>query len=66
MIRSASNDFLPDEGVVPYKDDQKKYGIKVVLTKWHHTNMTDKGPLLVKKEITKEVEKFLDENVGCD
>jgi hypothetical protein len=58
-------DFLPDPHVVPDEDEQRWHHIKVVYTKWHHTNMTDSGPSHVKKEIIKEVEKFLDENEGC-
>ena len=66
MIRSGHHDFLPDPKIVPDEFEQWQYRIKVVYTKWHHTNMTDSGPFLVKREIAREVNKFLDENEGCE
>jgi len=66
MIRSGMPDFLPDPGVVPDEEEQVRFRIKVIYTRYHHTNMTDSGPYLVKREIAREVKQFLDENQGCE
>lgn len=65
MIRSGMADFGPDPGVVPDEMEQVRYGIRVIYTKYHHTNMTDSGPPEVKKEIAKIVEQFLIDNERC-
>lgn len=66
MIRSESYpSFYANSGIVPDEDEQREHGIKVVHTKFHHTNMTDNGPVWVKKEISLIINQFLDENEGC-
>lgn len=61
ILSLRSNDWKPDPGVVPNDALCKEAGIEVVHTDAQHTEMSDRGPPMVRREIVGALEKFLDE-----
>jgi hypothetical protein len=61
-FRSKDPVFKPDPGVVPDEDVCKKSGITVVQTGYQHTDMSDRGPEVVKSTIQGMLDKFLDDD----
>ncbi|MBN9599820.1 MAG: alpha/beta fold hydrolase [Afipia sp.] len=58
-FRSTDPHFKPDPGVVPSDEECRKAGIKVVTTRYQHTDMSDRGPESLKVSIENELSKFL-------
>jgi hypothetical protein len=61
-FRSKDPVFKPDPGVVPDEDVCEKSGITVVQTGYQHTDMSDRGPEVVKSTIQGMLDKFLDDD----
>jgi hypothetical protein len=61
-FRSQDAVFKPDPGVVPDDDTCEKAGITVVNTGAQHTDMSDRGPDLLKSKIQGLLDKFLDDD----
>jgi len=59
-FRSKDPQFKTDPGVVPDKEMCDKAGITVVHTGFLHTEMSDRGPEMVKESIEASLDKFLD------
>jgi hypothetical protein len=58
-FRSTDPHFKPDPGVVPSDEICREAGIKVVTTRYQHTDMSDRGPESLKVSIENELSKFL-------
>ena len=61
-FRSEDAVFKPDPGVVPDDDICEKLGITVVHTGAQHTDMSDRGPDVLKAKIQALLDKFLDDD----
>ena len=61
-FRSQDAVFKPDPGVVPDDDICEKLGITVVHTGAQHTDMSDRGPDVLKAKIQALLDKFLDDD----
>lgn len=61
-FRSQDPVFKADPGVVPADDICEKAGITVIKTGYQHTDMSDRGPDVVKAKIQGLLDKFLDED----
>jgi alpha/beta hydrolase family protein len=61
-FRSKDPVFKADPGVVPDEDVCEKSGITVVQTGYQHTDMSDRGPEVVKSTIQGMLDKFLDDD----
>lgn len=61
-FRSKDEHFVPDAGVVPDDDECERTGIEVVKTGAQHTDMSDRGPEVVKEKIQKALDQFLNED----
>src|ERR1700726_2097109 len=60
-FRSKDPQFKTDPGVIPPKGVREKSGITVVQTGYQHTDMSDRGPDVVKSTIQGMLDKFLDD-----
>lgn len=58
-FRSKDPNFKTDPGVLPSPEQAKADGIDIVNTPFQHTNMSDRGPYLVKERIQATLDKFL-------
>ncbi len=58
-FRSSDPNFKTDPGVLPDPKQAKKDGIDIVQTKFQHTEMSDRGPDLVKEKIQATLDQFL-------
>ena len=56
-LRSA--DFAADEGVLPTKEDEKKFNMKIKFTKVKHNEMSDSGSDADKQDIINQIMRFL-------
>ncbi|QDM17510.1 alpha/beta hydrolase [Tardiphaga sp. vice352] len=61
-FRSQDAVFKPDPGVVPDADMCEKLGITVVDTGAQHTDMSDRGPDVLKSKIQGLLDKFLEDD----
>jgi len=61
-FRSKDPNFVPDPGVVPDDEECEKTGIEVVKTGAQHTDMSDRGPEVVKEKIQNALDQFLSED----
>lgn len=61
-FRSQDAVFKPDPGVVPDEEICKELGITVVNTGAQHTDMSDRGPDVLKTKIQGMLDKFLDDD----
>jgi hypothetical protein len=61
-FRSQDAVFKPDPGVVPDEEICEKLGITVVNTGAQHTDMSDRGPDVLKTKIQGLLDKFLDDD----
>jgi len=61
-FRSQDPVFKPDPGVVPDNEICDQAGITVVNTGAQHTELSDRGPEVVKEKIQGMLDKFLDGN----
>jgi hypothetical protein len=61
-FRSHDPVFKTDPGVIPDDEMCAEVGITVVKTDAQHTDMSDRGPALVKKKIEGMLDKFLDDD----
>lgn len=61
-FRSKDPAFKPDPGVVPDQETCARAGITVVDTGFQHTEMSDRGPDLVKDSITASLDRFLNDD----
>jgi hypothetical protein len=59
-FRSVGGDYKPDPGVVPGDADRAKDGIDVVMTGAPHTELSDRGPEVLKEKISNALSDFLD------
>ncbi|MGX7745150.1 alpha/beta fold hydrolase [Rhodopseudomonas parapalustris] len=60
-FRSQDPVFKTDPGVIPAQDVCDKAGITVVKTGFQHTEMSDRGPEVVKNAIAASLDRFLDD-----
>lgn len=58
-FRSKDPNFKTDPGVLPSPEQAKADGIDIVNTPFQHTNMSDRGPYLVKERIQATLDEFL-------
>jgi pimeloyl-ACP methyl ester carboxylesterase len=58
-FRSDDPNFKTDPGVLPSAAQAIKSSIDIVRTKFQHTEMSDRGPNLVKEQIQGDLDKFL-------
>jgi len=58
-FRSKDPNFKADPGVLPTPEQAKADGIDIVNTQFQHTDMSDRGPPFVKKNIQATLDKFL-------
>ncbi|QDM15809.1 alpha/beta hydrolase [Tardiphaga sp. vice352] len=65
-FRSHDNVFKADPGVVPDEEAAKAAGIDIVQTDARHTDMSDRGPDLVKESIEATLDRFLSDNSSSD
>ncbi|WP_246660718.1 alpha/beta fold hydrolase [Tardiphaga sp. vice154] len=65
-FRSHDDVFKADPGVVPDEDAAKAAGIDIVQTDAQHTDMSDRGPDLVKASIEATLERFLGDSSSSD
>ncbi len=61
-FRSKDPNFVPDPGVVPDDEECAKTGIEVIKTGAQHTDMSDRGPEVVKEKIQNALDQFLNED----
>jgi hypothetical protein len=61
-FRSNGGAFKPDPGVVPSEDECEKEGIQLVMTGAPHTDLSDRGPDLLKDNIAVQLSRFLDDD----
>lgn len=61
-FRSKDPNFVPDPGVVPDDEECAKTGIEVIKTGAQHTDMSDRGPEVVKEKIQNALDQFLSED----
>jgi hypothetical protein len=59
-FRSTDPKFRTDRGVLPTPEQAKADGIDIVNTRFQHTDMSDRGPDLVKEKIQATLDEFLD------
>jgi pimeloyl-ACP methyl ester carboxylesterase len=65
-FRSRDPVFKADPNVVPDDEICAKAGITVVRTKFHHNELSDRGPDHVKSTIQAKINQFLDDEEGAD
>ena len=65
-FRSKDPNFKTDPGVLPTPEQAKADGIDIVNTKFHHTDMSDRGPDSVKEKIQATLDKFLGKGSSSD
>lgn len=65
-FRSRDPDFKTDPGVLPTARQAKAAGIEIISTKFHHTDMSDRGPESVKETIQATLDHFLSERATSD
>jgi dienelactone hydrolase len=58
-FRSQDTVFKPDPGVVPDEEICEKAGITVINTGAQHTDLSDRGPEVLKERIQGQLDKFL-------
>jgi hypothetical protein len=58
-FRSTDPRFRTDRGVLPTPEQAKADGIDIVNTRFQHTDMSDRGPDLVKEKIQATLDEFL-------
>src|SRR5882672_4979984 len=58
-FRSKDPNFKTDPGVLPTAQQARADGIDIVKTKFHHTDMSDRGPDAVKETIQVALDHFL-------
>ncbi|HWW46618.1 MAG TPA: alpha/beta hydrolase [Xanthobacteraceae bacterium] len=64
ILSFRSNDWKPDDGVVPSAEQCKHLGIDVEKLDAQHTEMSDRGPETVKEKIVAKLKDFLNANEG--
>jgi hypothetical protein len=61
-FRSQDAVFKPDPGVVPDEEICEKMGITVINTGAQHTDLSDRGPEVLKEKIQGQLDKFLEDD----
>jgi dienelactone hydrolase len=59
VLSLRSVDFAADEGVLPTKEDEKKFNMKIKFTKVKHNEMSDSGSVTDKQDIINQIMRFL-------
>jgi hypothetical protein len=65
-FRSKDPNFKTDPGVLPTAQQAKADGIDIVNTKFHHTDMSDRGPEAVKAMIQATLDHFLSDSAASE
>ena len=63
-FRSKDPNFKTDPDVLPTAQQAKADGIEIIRTKFQHTDMSDRGPDPVKKQIQATLDRFLGERAA--
>jgi predicted dienelactone hydrolase len=63
ILSLRSNDQTADEGVLPTKEEQKKFGIKIIKLNIKHDDFCDRGPSLLLEKINVIISKFLKDDL---
>lgn len=58
-FRSKDPNFVTDPGVLPTPDEAKARGIDIINTGAQHTDLSDRGPDVVKERIERTLDRFL-------
>ena len=64
VLSIRSNDWKPDDGVVPHDDACEELGIHLVKTNFQHVEFSDRGPDFVKQHVGDALRRFLAETPG--
>jgi pimeloyl-ACP methyl ester carboxylesterase len=65
-FRSSDPNFRTDPGVLPTAAQAIKNSIDIIRTKFQHTEMSDRGPSLVKDQIQADLDKFLNNSANSE